>query len=421
MVICNNRNIPTLKGVFIMIQRLVAVFSIPSYALLFLCMLLQGVATSLYMPYLSIYFTDNLAVTVQMYGLFLAINLIAGIGVSSFIGKRSDIGMNRKYIYIFATVCNALAYCGYIFIDNFIVLFVYMTVFTALGASGLPQLFAISREAVNKSNFNNHSFANSTLRSAFSLGFILGPLVGALLIRGIGIKGIFAGTVIVFIIIACLITLFLKATSKLKKANVQATVNQKFKLKKHPIILITFSILTLMYTAHWMSSLNTALFITNHIEGTTGDVGLISSICAALEIPFMLMLGVVGGKYSNRLIILVGAVLVGIYYIIIILSTEMWQIIGAQLLLAVFVSIISATGISYIQDMLPNMPGYASTLYSNSSTIGRLFGSLFGGIVASVVGYRYSFILCFLLIVFAIVLLISAQNRSIEAKQSIAS
>ncbi|WP_246168246.1 MFS transporter [Paenibacillus antarcticus] len=164
-----------------MIKRLTALFSIPSYALLFLCMLLQGMGISLSAPFLSIYFTDQLGVSVGMFGIFLSVTLIAGIWISTLIGRRSDLGLNRKNIYLVATLCNTLAYSGYLLIQDFTILFIYMTVFTALGAPGMAQLFAISREAVNKSNFTEHAFANSTLRSAFSLGFITGPLIGTLL------------------------------------------------------------------------------------------------------------------------------------------------------------------------------------------------------------------------------------------------
>lgn len=93
----------------------------------------------------------------------------------------------------------------------------------------------------------------------------------------------------------------------------------------------------------------------------------------------MIMLGLLSAKYSNRSLMMCGAILGGAYYLVVILSGAMWQMLAAQVLLAVFVAVISAIGISYIQDLLPSMPGYASTLYSNSSTIGRLIGSLVGG------------------------------------------
>ena len=402
-----------------MIKRFTELFSIPSYALLFLCMFLQGMGVSLSVPFLSIYFTEQLGVSALVFGIFLAATLIAGIWISTLIGRRSDHGLNRKSIYLIATLCNALAYSGYLLFKDFTILFIYMTVFTALGAPGMPQLFAIAREAVNKSHLTDHAFANSTLRSAFSLGFITGPLIGTVLIAAVGFKGIFSGTIGVFLLVALLIFLFLKSNTELKtsKAEVKAL---SFRLGQNRNILIPFLILMLMYIAHWTSSLNTALFITNNLGGTTSDVGLVSSICAALEIPFMIMLGLLSAKYSTRILMMCGAILGGVYYIVVLTSSAMWQMLAAQILLAVFVAVISAIGISYIQDLLPSMPGYASTLYSNSSTIGRLIGSLVGGGLASIVGYRYSFVFCLILVMISLFMLAASGRHSVNEPQKLA-
>lgn len=401
-----------------MIKRLTALFSIPSYGLLFICMLLQGIGISLSAPFLSIYFTEQLGVSIGMFGVFLAVTLISGIWISTLIGRRSDLGLNRKNIYLSSTLCSVLAYSGYLFINDFTILFIYMIIFTALGAPGMPQLFAIAREAVIKSNFTDHTFANSTLRSAFSLGFITGPLIGTLLIAAVGFKGIFLGTIGVFLLVALLTFLFLKSNTELKSRNSEVKA-QSFRLVQNRNILLPFLILIFMYTAHWMSSLNTALFITNNLGGTTNDVGLVSSICAALEIPFMIILGLLSAKYSNRILMICGAILGGAYYFVIIISDAMWQMLAAQILLAVFVAVISAIGISYIQDLLPSMPGYASTLYSNSSTIGRLIGSLVGGGLASIVGYRYSFVFCFILIFISAIMLVVSGRHPVDERQEL--
>ncbi|MCR8660182.1 sugar efflux transporter [Paenibacillus endoradicis] len=368
-------------------------------------------AISLSTPFLSIYFTEQLGVSVGMFGIYLAVTLIAGIWISTLIGRRSDLGLNRKSIYLVATLCNALAFSGYLLFNDFTILFIYMIVFTALGAPGMPQLFAISREAVNNSNSTDHAFANSTLRAAFSLGFITGPLIGTLLIAAVGFKGIFSGTIGVFLLVALLVFLFLKTNTELKISNAKV---KSFRLSQNRSILLPFLILIFMYTAHWTSTLNTALFITNNLEGTTSDVGLVSSICAALEIPFMIMLGLLSAKYSSRILMMCGAFLGAAYYLVVIFSGAMWQMLAAQILLAVFVAVISAIGISYIQDLLPNMPGYASTLYSNSSTIGRLIGSLVGGGLATIVGYRYSFVLCFILIIISVIMLVVSGRQSVN-------
>ncbi|MNW68893.1 Major Facilitator Superfamily protein [compost metagenome] len=60
--------------------------------------------------------------------------------------------------------------------------------------------------------------------------------------------------------------------------------------------------------------------------------------------------------------------------------------------------------------MLPDLPGYASTLYTNATTLGRLFGSLAGGAAAQWVGYRHAYWACLLLAVISFGLLVLPQR-----------
>ena len=54
--------------------------------------------------------------------------------------------------------------------------------------------------------------------------------------------------------------------------------------------------------------------------------------------------------------------------------------------MAIFLAILLGLGISYFQDILPDYPGYASTLFANAMVIGQLCGNLLGGWMSNVVG-----------------------------------
>ena len=390
--------------------RIRQLFSIPGYTIFMICMILQGMAISISSPFLAVYFTTKIGVSAGVFGIFTAVTLISGVWISSLIAGRSDSGMNRKKLMVTAMFFNALAFSGYLFIHEFYPLLVYMTVFTAIGAPAMPQLFASAREAVNASRSADHAFANSTLRSMFSLGFITGPLIGAVLLRHYGFQGIFTGTSLIFVINAVLMLLFAKSPAQGASGTIRVKAKQPLKLHQNPRVLVPFLVMTLLYSGHWLNNLNISLFIINTLGGSTQNVASVSSICALLEIPFMLVLGVMSAKYSNRLLMIWGIVLGGAYYVLVLLSNELWQIIAGQVLLAFFVAVISAIGISYIQDLLPDLPGYASTLYTNSTTLGRLFGSLAGGAAAQWVGYRHAYWGCLLLVILSFGLLALPQR-----------
>ena len=62
-----------------------------------------------------------------------------------------------------------------------------------------------------------------------------------------------------------------------------------------------------------------------------------------------------------------------------------------QIFLALFLAILLGLGISYFQDILPDFPGYASTLFANAMVIGQLLGNLLGGAMSHWVGLENVF------------------------------
>lgn len=386
-----------------MLKRTYALLLIPSYPIFLLCMLFQGMAISISAPFLAVYFTEELGVTAGTFGIFTAVTLLSGVALSMFIAKRSDAGLNRRRLMVICMMFNAVAFAGYIFIHDFYALLAYMTIFTAAGAPAMPQLFASAREAVSASSSPDHALANSALRSMFSLGFISGPLVGAALLSRFGFQGIFSMTTLIFLINALLVFSFVRPSAA---KQLQPRVQQSAGLQRNARVMVPFLILTLLYTGHWANSLNISLFIVNTLGGTTQNVASVASICALMEIPFMLVLGLLSAKYDSKVLLGWGMVMGGIYYALVIGVGELWQLIAGQVLLAFFVAVISAIGISYIQNLLPDHPGYASTLYTNATTIGRLAGSLAGGAAAQWLGYRHSYLLCVVLVVCSLGLLL---------------
>ncbi|CQR54252.1 sugar efflux transporter [Paenibacillus riograndensis] len=397
-----------------MLKRTRNLFLIPGYPVFLSCMMLQGMAISISSPFLAVYFTTKLGVSAGTFGIFTAITIISGVWLSMWIAQRSDSGLNRKKLMVTAMFFNALAFAGYLLIHEFYGLLLYMAVFTALGAPAMPQLFASAREAVNASKSADHAFANSTLRSMFSLGFIAGPLAGSALIHYFGFPGIFMSTVLIFLMNALLIMIFVKAPAAPPQTAGSKQQQQPVRLLQNSRVLIPFLVLTLLYSGHWINNLNISLFITDTLGGDTQNVASVSSICALLEIPLMLVLGLLSAKYSARLLMVWGITLGAAYYIVVLFSTSLWQILAGQVLLAFFVAVISAIGISYIQDLLPDLPGYASTLYTNSTTIGRLFGSLAGGAAAQWFGYRNAYWVCLLLGMVSLALLALPRHSAAE-------
>lgn len=373
-----------------MFIRLKRLFEIKGYGLLIICMLLVGIGISITQPYLSLYCTEELGMRAGAFGVFIAISSLSGVVVNSFIAKRSDSGLDRKWIIIFAMIASSLGYVSYLIFNNFFFLLIAVSIFTGLGAASMPQIYAYAQESANESKSDDKTFAMSTLRSLISLGFLIGPLGGTLILGALGYNGIFIGTSLIFIIIAALVFLFLQ-NRKISKSKTMIKKNIEVASLKSRKIMLPFIAFTLLIAVNAINGINTPLFIINELHGTHTDVGLVVSISAGLEIPIMLGLGALGRKLSNHTLIINGCFIAVAYYIILSISTHPWQLIGAQLLQATYVAIVIGNGLSYFTDLMPDSPGMSTTIYSNGTTIGRLVGNLGGGVIAQFAGFRYTY------------------------------
>ncbi|ALC83955.1 MULTISPECIES: sugar efflux transporter [Bacillus] len=387
-----------------MYTRFKKLFTIKGYSLFVICLLLIGIGSSITNPYLPLYLTEDFGMSTGAFGIFMAVILLSGVIVNSLIAKHSDRGVDRKWIIIVATISSALGFASYLVFHNFFILLIVVCLFNAFGAPAIPQIYASAQESANASNSDDNTFAMSTLRSLISLGFLIGPLGGTVILGSLGYKGLFLGTAAIFLITASLVYLFLqrqKAVQKnTKKKKSSDTYSLKSKEINQPLIAFIF-----LFVVNTISMIITPLFIVNELQGTHMDVGLVVSICAGLEIPIMLVLGALGKKISNHSLMIYGCLIAVIYYTILSVSTHTWQLIAAQLLQATFVAIIMGNGLSYFNDLLPNSPGITTTIYMNGATIGRLIGSLGGGFIAQFVGYRNVFWVCLVLVIFSFFIL----------------
>lgn len=383
-----------------MFIRLKKLSEIKGYSLFVICVLMVGFGISITLPYLALYCTEVLGMSTGAFGAFIAISSLGSVLVNTLIAKRSDSGLDRKWLIITALLSSALGYASYVVFQNFYILLIIVTVFNGFGAIAMPQIYAYAQESANDSKSDDKTFAISTLRSLVSLGFVLGPLGGTLILAALGYKGLFLGTSAIFLIIASLMFFFLQKRTFQNTSKKKKMVSPKNRMVWQPMIAFIF-----LFALNAINTIITPLFIVNEIIGTYSDVGMVVSICAGLEIPIMIALGAFGKKISNHTLLIISCFIAVSYFAILGVSTHTWQLIAAQLLQATFVAIVMGNGLSYFMDLLPDSPGVATSIYYNGSIIGRLVGNFGGGMIAQYVGFRDVYWVCLFISVLSIFIL----------------
>ncbi|GAF17094.1 sugar efflux transporter B [Bacillus sp. JCM 19046] len=366
------------------------------------------------MPYLSLYATSELGMSVTAFGFLIATSSLAGVVANTIIAKYSDSGMDRKWLIVAAVLSSACGYSSYLFFDSFLGLLLAVSFFTGIGAAAMPQLFAYAQESANDSQVKDKTLAKSLLRSLFSLGFLIGPLIGTVLLAAFDYSGLFLGTTFIFIIIGILVTVLLPR----KKIQANAKQVKRLSILSSPEtrkMILPFLAFILLFSVNAVNTINTPLLIIHELGGTYGDVGFIVALCAGLEIPLMLLFEALSTRISNQSLLKLGCAVGAIYFMILGLSTETWHLVGAQIFQATFVAIVMGNGLSYFADLLPQSPGVAATIYANATTLGRLGGNVAGGAGADLLGFRFINWYCLLVTLAALVLM--AKKPATAAKR----
>ncbi|RZI93162.1 MAG: MFS transporter, partial [Rubrivivax sp.] len=131
--------------------------------------------------------------------------------------------------------------------------------------------------------------------------------------------------------------------------------------------------------------------------GSETDVGLLFSLCAALEVLVMGLFVVRPmAKVSVPLLVL-GFVLFAAYFLMALVWPTLLSLYLGQVPRAAAIGILRVVGMAYVQQLLPGRAGVASALFGNTMSAGALLSGLGTGIFAEAFGYRAVFGVCLVL------------------------
>ncbi|MDP9794212.1 SET family sugar efflux transporter-like MFS transporter [Catenuloplanes nepalensis] len=351
-----------------------------SFLALFAAVLLLGVADSMINSYIVLFGADEVGLTPLQIGVWSSVFAVAGMAVSWWLGRRFD----HRPARVYAITVILIGAAGYVLlprVSSFPVLLVMAaTVLGAMGAA-FPQLFALARAVLGEGAAGQRSAP--LLRTAWSLAWAGGPLLGALMLSWGGYRALMWTAAAVFLASA-LIVLTVPPPGPVTVTGASPGGTP---------VLVTAAV-TLFFTAMFAGSLALPLFVTRALDQGPASVGVLFSVCAAVEVVATLGLTAIPERFSQRLLILGGFGAFTCYFAVTVVSTGMPMLIAGQVLRGVGIAVVGAAGIRYFQDLLAPATGRATTLFSNATAAGLLVSGVLAGVTVEQFGYRTTLLLC---------------------------
>jgi SET family sugar efflux transporter-like MFS transporter len=360
-----------------------------------LVFLAVGISTAVVLPFLSLFLSTAVHAGPVQVTVFLIVAPLAGVVASTLVGRLSDRRAIRRALLIGASVAGLISAGLTTFLRDYWLLLALTITATALAGVLFPQMFAYARQVLAGEGAGRVAMGISTMRTVFSLAWVAGPPLGALVLDVGGFASVYGVAAAMYAVAALVAIVWLD--------EIGAPAAPPASPDDEPIpdvagapeasrwtLLLTAAAFTMLQCPLTLGVQALPLFIDVDLGGRISDAGLILGLCAALEIPLMLGLGALTSRIRLRLLVLAGAGCGVTYYALAAATSGVWLLAAAQIVNAAFIAAVSGLGISYMQDMLPRQPGRATTLFTNSFPIGAMLsGPLFG--LAQHFGYRLAY------------------------------
>jgi MFS transporter, SET family, sugar efflux transporter len=371
--------------------------------------LLLGIADSMVGSYAVLFAADEVGLTPWQVGVFASAPALGGILVSWLLGLRFDRRPTRRYVVV-VTALGALGLLLMTLTHSFLVLVVLALTLLGGLTAAFPQLFALARLVSGDGAAGQRSAP--LLRSAWSLAWAIGPLIGAALLTRTAFATILRAAAAA-LVLTSIVVLLVPAIRPAPSPAVQTRPDGPIRSAPSRIglVLLTASV-ALFFAAMFAGSVALPLFVTRLLHQPPSAVGLLFSACAAVEVVAALALAALPPALSQRMLLLAAMVTFVVYFALTVLARGMPLLLLGQVARGVAIAVVGAAGIRFFQDVLAPATGRATTLFSNATTAGSLVAGVLAGASVGFYGYRTTLVLCGMTAAVAVVLFFTGTNRA---------
>ncbi|MCK3658972.1 sugar transporter [Pasteurellaceae bacterium Pebbles2] len=368
---------------------------------------LTGIASSFQLPTLSLFLSQEIAVSPTMMGYFYAINAIVGIILSQLLAKFSDKMPDRRRVMMFCCLIAVLGCLIFAFSRNYYVLVLFGTTLLGLGSSANPQSFALAREYADSTGRETVMFS-TIMRTQISLAWIVGPPLSFSIALNWGFDFMYGVAAFAFLFCAVIAVTLLP---KIQPKSASTTPSLQAPTTHRKSVSYLFAMVFLMFICNSMYLINMPLYVIHELRLAPELAGTLMGTAAGLEIPIMLFAGYLNRYFSKKALIFTALFAGLLFYIGLLFFHTTWQLVLLQFFNAVFIGIVATIGMVYFQDLMPRQAGAATTLFSNAAKLSWVVAGLLAGWSAEIWHYSAVFyVAVFTLIITAVCL---AKVRSV--------
>lgn len=342
----------------------------------------MGLATGLLMPYVALWVTQRLhGTTFQAAFIFVPFGLV-GVSSNLAAGSYSDRLGRRKGMILLALLVGGSARVALAFVSHY---GTAVALYALMGFSPFGLFFALlrdtirSKQAAGKEKRGSEAFLTTLVRTLFSLGWLVGPVLGGLLAEIIGYRGLFALSGV--LVLSAGAWAWSEIAEKKSHAEHRRSLAPPIKLGEVALLFMLFFVGLFLLAGDTGRSTFMALYLTRSLSLPVSDVSWAFSTTVLAELLFMPLAGRLADRFGVAGVMIAGASAQALYFFGMTEASAYWMVLLLQVLYAFVVSTSSGVAILFAQQTITaRRTGLSTSTYLVSRGLAPVVNSLLVGI-----------------------------------------
>ncbi|MCG9595968.1 sugar efflux transporter [Vibrio sp. Isolate25] len=363
----------------------------------------SGLCGAFFYPLSSLFIVEALGASPMMLSAYMVTAVTSSVIVSQIIARYSDQGWQRKRILVTSLSCYFITVVSFIFIREYWLAILVVTLFGSVSGAAFGQLFALGREYGDSKLEDSTSFL-SIMRAGIAIAWVFGPPIAFVLKAQFGFSASFAVSAIIVSVAIVVIIRYLP--SGVTKASGNERNSRLLGSSVNVLTVLYAFVVVFAFTANNLYIVSMPLYLSQEVKVEANWLGVLFGVAALCEIPVMFYAGRLAARYSAVRIMCVGLFSGCVFFLTMLMAVDKTTLILAQIFNGIFIGSCATLGMVVLQDMMRDRLGTASTLFSNLLNVSMLVASLAVGLVGEMYSYYSAFYVCLSAVVSALLLLV---------------
>lgn len=360
----------------------------PVYRAAFLSLLIAGIGMSAATPQLTLFLVRDLGTPLPVAGLYYVTNLAAPLA-GFLIGRMSDRSHDRLLWFRICALVGTAGWLAMAASKSVWLPFVISVLALSIAGGSMAQLFAACRDELSRHPTKADNRVVAAIRMAFTVGWILGPVLGSWFAGVFGLRALLVGTAVCYF--AQMLPFGRQRIERYVDVKLYPRSGSLRQIDQMMPLLIFTAVCILAMTGDTIKFGYLPIYMADQLHVSDSMRGAVIGVQPLLELLMLPAVARLADRYGAMWVMTGGAALGLAGNLAYATASSVGALFVGQALTAGLWACVGALGVSIAQQLYPEGVGTASGVFLSSIPVGSAIGGAIGGLGVAAIGLPHVF------------------------------